>query len=432
MDFENKNINQENGAETPDSTPAAQPAPGQVYSAGNESIANSGPESQPQQSQPQPSQQPVPQPQLQQAPQTPAQPPQPAQTAQPQPASPPPPGGRFNFLKNKRNKLIAIVLLVVILLAGASAGAYFGYILPNKPENVLKASLKNLLEKDQISGKGHGEVTDKSGSTPIVMTIDYDLQADMTKNTFDTNLDMSYSGVKIPIELRMVDKSVYLKFGDLSSLSGLLSASLGAYGQGFAPIIKQISAKISGRWIEIDESLLKTASQDKCSTFIDGRRLSEDEINQLADIYQNNEFINIKSTSTDTLDGKKVDKYELAVDKDKAKSFGKELKDMDYIKNISKCLDEPSSSSDSESHPVTTEMTVWIDKSAKQFKKVQFNVKDDESSAKVDFTFNEKQVDIKKPEKTISATQLYSEILSLFTNELGTQSSSGTNNLLFN
>src|SRR5262245_9196840 len=59
---------------------------------------------------------------------------------------PPKKGGKF--------KKVALVLGAVLIVGGASAAAYVGVILPNKPENVLKQALVNSSQETQVSYKG--------------------------------------------------------------------------------------------------------------------------------------------------------------------------------------------------------------------------------------------------------------------------------------
>lgn len=327
-------------------------------------------------------------------------------------------GSWSGFLKSRKVKIAALLAAVVIILGGGAAGAYYGIIVPNKPQNVLRASIKNLLEKQQISGKGHGTFTSTGNdSLKGTTTLDYKIQSDKSKNTFGGEFDFSYSGVKIPMELRYVDKALYLKFGDLSTLTGVISSfeSLGV--QDSSSIVKKLAEKVSGRWIEFDQSLLGTASQDKCSALTDQQQLSEGQINQLLDIYDKNLFVTIKNTSTDTVNGKSVAKYELGLDKAKAAEFSKELKKIDYIKKLEECGNS-SDSSKAEDFKGTSSLVVWIDKSNKQLVKMQLTAKDNQSSTDLDFTFDNEPVNITKPDNSVPAMQIYSEIISLFSGSI--------------
>lgn len=333
--------------------------------------------------------------------------------------------GKFNFLKGRNSKLAAIIIAAIIIIGGGGVAAYYAVTVPNKPQNVLKSSFKNLLEKDQVSGKGHAvfKSTD-SGSFKGTTTLDYTLQTDKTKNAFDSQLDFSYSGVKVPLELRGVDKSIYLKLGDLSTLSSLLSGldSLGA--QGSSSIAKQLSSKLSNKWIEFDQSLIGTATQDKCSALTDQKSLSEDQINQLLDIYDQNTFVVVNDTSSDNVNGKAVTKYQLDLDKTKAEEFTKQLGQIDYIKKLEQCGNSSSQAGKTEADFTgTSTATVWIDKSKKELVKVQVTAKDSKTSTDLDFTFDDNPVNITKPEGAVPAMQIYNEIISTLSGSINFSSS---------
>lgn len=317
---------------------------------------------------------------------------------------------KLNF-KNKNTKLAAIIIGAVVLLGGASAGAYYGIVVPNQPQNVLKKSAENLLNAEQISGKGKASFSTE-GDSAGTGTVEYSIQTDSTKNALAGTFDISLSGVKIPVEARVVDKAAYVKLGDLSSIESLAAASLGAES---APIISQLSSKISDKWIEFDESFLKTATQNKCSILTDQQKISEDQINQILDIYGKNMFVTVKNESSDTVNGQKAAKYELGLDQNKAKEFGKEVGNLDYFKKIKECGGSAASTEESsvEDFKGDATFTVWVDKSKKQFVKMQLTTKEDKSSVDADFTFNNDAVNITKPEGAIPAVQLYSELISL-------------------
>lgn len=325
----------------------------------------------------------------------------------------PPTGGKLAFLNDKKKRWAAIIATAIILLSAATASAYYGLILPNQPQNVLKKSVSNLLKKDQISGKGKASFT--SGEESGAGTVDYSIQADSTKNTFGGTFDIAYSGVKLPVEVRTVDKAAYLKVGDLGTIESLATAFGGAES---GALVQQLSDKVSNKWIEFDESLLKTVTKDSCSILNEQHKLNDQQINQMLDIYSKNMFLTVKNSSNDTVNGQKVVKYELGLDKSKAEQFGKELESIDYFKKLKDCTGETSESKQEENKAEEfkgdASFNVWVDKGKKQFVKMQLNVKEDKTTFDADFTFNNDKVDITKPEGAIPAMQLFSDLSSLF------------------
>lgn len=119
-----------------------------------------------------------------------------------------PSGGKLGFLKNNNKKKLVGIIAAAVIVLGGSAGAYYGYYLPNQPQNILKKSVSDLLKKDQISGNGKMNFSSKNeDGSNAAGTVDYSLQTDMPKNTFGGKFDIAYSGVKLPVEVRGVDKA---------------------------------------------------------------------------------------------------------------------------------------------------------------------------------------------------------------------------------
>lgn len=329
-------------------------------------------------------------------------------TQAPTVSSPTPPDGKKKFsLGGKKTKLASIIIAGVILLGAVGAGAYYGVYLPNTPQNILKKSVANTLKQEKISGKGNASFTGKDSTA---VTAAYTLQTDSTKNAAAATVDLSVSGIKLPLEVRSVDKAVYLKFGDLSTVQALATASLGAESAG---LVDTISKQVSNKWIEFDESLIKTASNDKCSVLTENGKLSDSDVDKLVSIYDKNEFVEIKKTSSDTVDGRKVTKAELGLNKDKAKAFGKDVEQLDMFKKLKECSGDTAgkteAAKDAEEFKGNYELTAWVDKSKKELVKVSLKVTDDDGSMSADFTFNKDQVNITKPEGAIPAMQLLTQ-----------------------
>ncbi len=315
---------------------------------------------------------------------------------------------------NKKLKIAGITVVAVVLVSAVSAGAYYGVYLPNTPKNTLKKSFTNLLKQEQTSAKGHASFSAKDSFTA---TFDYDVKVDTVKNASATKLDASFSGVKLPVEARFVDKSAYVK-ADLSTVKSVATAAIGAEA---GPYIDTISNKVSNKWIEFDESLIKTATgSDKCSALMSQTKFSDKDIDALVKLYSDNEFVDIKNKSSDTIDGRKATKMELDINKDKAKNFGKDLNKIDYFKKIEECgnSSDKTKSGDKELKKAedfkgSYELTVWVDKGKKEIVKIAVKVSDTDGSADFDLVFNHDKVDIQKPEGAVPAMQLLSEFAPL-------------------
>ena len=204
--------------------------------------------------------------------------------------------------------------------------------------------------------------------------------------------------------------------GDLGSIKG--AAELASPGAG--EFIDMVGQKVSNQWIEFDESLLKQATNDdNCS--VENLKLSQKDVDDILKNYDNNQFVVIKNTTDDKINGQSVVKMELDIDKAKAKEFGKSLENVDFVKKIEKCGGEDVAGTDDkqEEFKGTTTFTVWVDKSKKELVKLELALKDDESDVKIDFTYNDDVVDIKKPDGAKPALEVLSELGPLFSGILG-------------
>lgn len=319
-------------------------------------------------------------------------------------------GGKKNLFSGKK-KIVAIVIAVIALLISASAGAYYLVYLPNTPQNILKKSAENTLKLQQVSGSGSASVTTKDSGA---FTVGYKIQSDSVKNTASAKVDVAYSGVKLPFEVRSVDKAVYLKVGDLSTVKALATGYLGAESAG---LVDTLSKQISDKWIEFDESLIKTATTDKCSILAGNNSISEQQVQQIVSLYDKNTFIDIKKTSPDTVNGQKVIKAELGLNKDKAKAFAKDAEQLDIVKKLKDCGGDTATKSDTvkkaESATGTYEFTVWVNKSKKEIVKMAFKGTDKDTTMNVDFTYNKDKVDVQKPEGAVPAMQLFGQLAPL-------------------
>ncbi len=321
---------------------------------------------------------------------------------------------KFAFLdkikQSKHGKKISIVLAALIILSGSSAAAYFGYAVPNRPENVIKKTLENSLELHHVSGTGVANL-DISGEDKFSGKLTYDIKSD--RKNAEIKLEATASGVKLPLEIRVLDKTLYAKVGDISTIKSLAAGYLGPES---GTVINAVSDKISNQWIEFDETLLKTAN-DKCS--VDGLQMTQKDIDELLALYNSNQFVTVKSHMSDAVGDKKAEKYALGLDKTKAASFGKSVENTDFVKRLNACTGDQAKNTNEELQKAddkfkgSTEFNVWIDKSKKKLLKMEFKLKDDKTNLVSDFTFNDAEVNVTKPEGAKPAMQLYGDILPL-------------------
>lgn len=300
--------------------------------------------------------------------------------------------------KKKIGLMVGLVSGLVVLLGGG-AGAYYGVIAPNKPENVLKTALSNTLNQNKIQydGKLSYESTDKNSSVKAV-NASFKGAADLEASAYSSIMEVTASGVKIPLEVRLVEKNLYAKIGDLSTLKGLVQSASPEY----AALVEELNKKLANQWLEIDETLLK---QMKADCALDTNlTLTKDDIALIEKRYQEIPFARVKSDNDETLNGRTTIKYELELDNNKGAEFGKDLNELSIVKKLKNCDPQVSKlDSNKLENNGTTPITIWVDKASKQIVKLagKSSPQDEQKNKfKADFevTMQYGQVSISKPE----------------------------------
>ncbi|MDB5185801.1 MAG: hypothetical protein JWL85_324 [Candidatus Saccharibacteria bacterium] len=318
--------------------------------------------------------------------------------------------------KRSKKALLAVVIIAVIaLLMAASAAAYYAVIVPNQPENVLKAAVHNTLEQRQASSKGtlSIEMLQAKEGEPKNIDVSFNGQGNADASAFAAQVDVAISGVKIPVEVRSVDKNLYFKLGDLGSIKGVLKLT----DPQAASMIDAASKVVSNQWVEVDSSLLKQADAE-CA--VDNYSLTKEDVDQLVKTYENHQFARIKSSSEETVNGTASIKYQLEFDEAKANEFGKSVKDISVMKKLEECAkkggqDKALNQFDTEldkevKDKGTYEFYLWVDKSKKLINQVELKGGDKESTGALKATIEYGNVNITKPENVKSFIEIMGEL----------------------
>lgn len=342
----------------------------------------------------------------------------------PQPETPavappviPSPNSKFAALKSKKLLGLPIFIIgIVLLLIGGSAGAYFGVIVPSKPENLLKKAISNTAQQTKVSfdGKFTYESTDKEAELKAV-NVTFKGQSDAEKNAFGSSFEVAASGAKLPFEARFVDKNVYFKVGDLSTIKSLMSS--------FAPeasiIVDSLSKKLSNQWVEVDETLIKQAGG---SCVLDKSfAITKEDVTLLQKRYDQVPFAAIKSTAGDKVNGRGATKYEIEIDDNKGAEYLKGLNELSIVKKLKDCSKDSKDTIDATelADNDTTPLTLWVDKGSKRIVKVaSHSTAQDEAKEKFKATFEVTlsygPVNITKPEGAKPFLEVFGDFSQLF------------------
>ena len=266
--------------------------------------------------------------------------------------------------KRKFIKPLLIAVAAVLVIGGGSAAAYFGVVVPNQPANVLQSALFNTAQQKQVSFDGTVNEEPASGSGAAV-SMKLNGQADAAKKAVDVQLGVTVSGIDFSADVRYVNKDAYIKLGDLKTLASLLNS----YSPALGDMAKSVSDQVSNKWIKVDKTLIESSSSTSCVLNADFTVNDQDEALLKAQ-YKKYPFVTIKSTASDTVNGKKVEKFVLSLDDDKLAKFGDNLNSLSFVKALKKCDSSNKLDTSSVADHDHTPVTLWIDKSTKQIVKV--------------------------------------------------------------
>jgi len=314
----------------------------------------------------------------------------------------------------KRKMLIAAVIAAVVVLGG-SAGAYFGYVVPNKPENVLKVAIQNTLRQKQAKTSGTINLEDPTpGDSEIkALSAAFKIQGDIDKKVSSFETEISFGGVKLPVEGRMVNGSLFFKIGDLTSVEAAARIS----NPEIAEIIKLVGSKISNQWIEMDSAFMKQSGTD---CFLDDGGLTEQDINMIGNAYSKHKAVKVKNSSSDTVNGQASTRYELTVDKSKIKDFAKSMKELPLVKKLNKCGEKLGQGNDvgskaaDDGEKAELEVSVWVNKSTKTINQMEVKINSKEAKGTVKATIEYGGVDVSKPAGAKPFIEVFSDLAPLF------------------
>ncbi len=341
------------------------------------------------------------------APQSPMQPPAPQPGAYQAPVFPP----LNNQAKKKKLKPLFIALLALILIGGGSAAAYFGYVVPNKPENKLLSALADLVSQNELVSEGTIDVT--TPEAPGV-AVNFKSESNVSQNQFALSGTVGVSGAQFPYELRYVDKNIYAKVGGLESLS-----SLGLDETNPASSYLSMLAGVNDKWYVVDRSFWSSfGSETSCVTDL-SFAFTDDDISKIKAAYKKHPLFTVKSTSQEDVNGTPTTKYAVEPASDaEAIAFAKELETLSVVEKIKSCLKDAGAESvlDEEITDLDTggtatgNMAIYLTDDNK-VKKIDLEAQDSGSTMKMSTTFTYQAVTVSAPEGAEPIQNLLSDLI---------------------
>lgn len=326
------------------------------------------------------------------------------------------------YQKLKMPGLAMEIIAAVILISGLSAAAYFGYVVPNKPSNVVKAAIGNVLDpKTPQTYTVNAEVDTNNSSTGKVVV---GVIGGMDKDG-NTRVDISteFSAFKISgsIIARVSDKELYIKVDQLPSLLNLVAGGQSSSG------LQQLANTFGDKWLRLsvsdiqDAGFIDSATAVKANKCVDAyasyiTASKNDMEKQFGKVYSEQNFATITKVGQDTISGQKMTKFKVAIDQPKLKSFAENLgkqfegstKDLATkcgFADTSSIADKASTSSGTGSVQIG-DIYMWVN-SKKQMGKLTATVTgQDSTKVTLSLIAEDKQVDTAKPTNVLTIKEL--------------------------
>lgn len=316
-------------------------------------------------------------------------------------------------LQSKRrfrpSKKLLVPLTAALVLLGGTAAAYFGYVVPNKPQNVLAKAVQNSLLAQSLTTTGTLDVT----SSGVSGKINYTAKVDNSKHAVDLNLDTTVSGVDIAVELLSANGNLYFKLGDLTTLEGLINQFGSAFGANTQQFGAKLNKALANQWIVVDSTLLKETELSCLTNY--PAQFSQADVQALSNSYKKDQFATIASHSSDTVDGQAATKYQININDNKLSTL--DLNGVGYFKNLNNCVKSSTLTGGLNLNSLkdndTTPLTLWADKSKKIIKYASQSTSKDQKngvSGNLSGTVSYGPVNIQAPAKAKPVLNLVNDL----------------------
>jgi hypothetical protein len=337
-------------------------------------------------------------------------------TAMPAPAPANDPKKSRNY--KKLSKYMAMTLVVLIVLGGASAAAFFGYIRPHQPAYILRSALINTIKQNQYDFNAN--INSSGGAGDPAFKLGLSGEAGKQSKNAEFNLNFDVSGITVTAQAKYVNQNLYVKVGDLSSLTSLAAGADPTLGT----LAQQVSSQVSNKWIEIDSTILDEGGVNCFSN--ENLNISNSEISSLENLYNKNQFTNIKSTTNTTLNGQAVEEFNIAINDNKGASFLNSLNSLSQVKKLESCT--KTSQSDGLSYSSqnikgdgkTTDVQVWVNKKTKLLQQLSTKINSDSETGTISLGLGYHPVNVTAPASSTPILTVIGQVEQDFDSGTGT------------
>ena len=328
--------------------------------------------------------------------------------------------------KPKKKLLLAVGLIVLglLLLAGGVAAAYYGYVVPNKPENILKNATVTTLSAKHLTLDGEMELAGDEGVRAVKAL--YTAQLDNETNTSATTVKLLVSGVDFTVDARTIDGDMYVRVGDLSTIKSVLLSVYGIAAEGpeldnINTLLDKASTVLSNQWILIDSTLLNQATNG-CELPANVA-FTEQDLDLLQNEFVKNPFVTINQTTNEVVGEVSTKRFNLTIDHATAEKYSNNLSELSVVKALNEC-EEATTSEEVVSESIlkndSTELTVWVDTENNRLHKIEIPslvgnpTGDGEFEVSLVTQMSYETVSVEKPADAMPIMQLVGELQSIF------------------
>lgn len=159
-----------------------------------------------------------------------------------------------NVKSKQPRRLLLLLIIAMVVLGSGGAFAYFGMVVPNRPENVLRSMLTNTVSSKTMQSEGKIYIELEDFSTTIDFTSAADV-SNLSEPRVSATFDADILIAKLNLELVLFDRDAYFKLSGLDGVLDLFSGQLGASDE-LSGTIDTVLNELLGKWFVINESLI--------------------------------------------------------------------------------------------------------------------------------------------------------------------------------
>lgn len=314
------------------------------------------------------------------------------------------PAGVGSKPKKGLSKMFVGIAAAIVLLAGGSASAYYGVVVPNRPENKVKNAFYSMIDSDKM--KMSADVSLKSDGQ--IYDFNLSMTSDMVEQAAEMELQFDVQGTTTTVQARMLNDKVYINMVDLGALGDIAESLIG---------LDDLSI-IEDQWIALESS---DVLGDSNGCQIDALTIGDKDRQAIKNAYDEFPLFTVEQAGESTVGGNTLPRYKLIpVSDEEAENFLNQVTDnAPFVQALEECGGETLDTTDIEDNTseATGEIYVVVDKG--EVRQVEMTVNDDDMDMTLVLDFNfDTDIQITAPENT----KTFEEMMSLLMTQSYSQS----------